>query len=261
MGITKQSAIPLYRQIAATLKKEIANGTFPEGSVLPSETDLAERFHASRVTIRASMKLLADEGLIVRKQGKGTFVARGRQTIPMDSLRGFYSALVRSGGNIQTRLLFCRALQPPDDIVQVLEAKHTAIVRQIQRLYLKNKEPLAVIHTYFSQDFPLTFSEASQLTVYGILVKKLGAEPKRALYKVTAIMASGKLCEQLGVPPRAPILKLTRISYDSNDRPLELTQHFIEPGKSSLEFRLEQGHPLEDLVIVPNNTTATYSGD
>src|SRR5690606_38561829 len=75
-----RSAVPLYMQVARTLKDEIISGVYPVGSLLPTEDGLCERFSVSRYTVREALRLLRDDGLVSSRQGAGTMVIPPRVT-------------------------------------------------------------------------------------------------------------------------------------------------------------------------------------
>lgn len=77
--IDKNSSIPMYQQIVDTLRSEILRGKYHASGNLGTHKELAERFGVSMITIRKAMQLLAEEGLVDIKQGKGTFV---RDSVP-----------------------------------------------------------------------------------------------------------------------------------------------------------------------------------
>lgn len=105
MSLVRENVTSLYDQIAGTLRGEIENGSFEPSGKLPSEAELSERFGVSRVTVRLAIGKLADEKLVERKQGKGTFASGKRMQHRLDVLRGFYDSLARQGTEPQMRLL------------------------------------------------------------------------------------------------------------------------------------------------------------
>ena len=96
-GLDKDSMVPLYRQLARSVEKKIQDGSFPEGSRIPSEQELMRRFGLSRITVRQAMEDLFQKSIIVRKQGLGTFVQKPVMTQEVDDLFGFYPALREPG--------------------------------------------------------------------------------------------------------------------------------------------------------------------
>ncbi len=77
MPIKHDSAVPVYRQLAAILREEIASGTLAPDSPLPSESRLMQEHGISRDTVRKAIEILREEGLVVTVKGKGTYVAEG----------------------------------------------------------------------------------------------------------------------------------------------------------------------------------------
>lgn len=97
MKIEHDSATPLYQQLAHILRDQIGTGKIKPGAALPPESRLVQKFQVSRVTARQALDLLAAEGLIVRKQGKGTYVCPPKIQQDMNSLRGFAELMVARG--------------------------------------------------------------------------------------------------------------------------------------------------------------------
>ena len=82
-AINRNSKLPLYQQIYEILRAELARGMWQPGDLLPTETDLVERFGVSRIIVRQALDMLVQDGLIYRQRGKGTFVSH-----PPDSSKG-----------------------------------------------------------------------------------------------------------------------------------------------------------------------------
>ena len=95
--LQKESAVPLYIQLAEAVEKEHPGGNLSGRGRIPSEQDLIRTCRVSRVTVRLAMRHLFEKNLIVRKQGRGTFVRKAVISQPMDELFGYYPALLRKG--------------------------------------------------------------------------------------------------------------------------------------------------------------------
>ena len=80
MPLSDNSLIPLYRQVMDSLSADIENGTYPVGTRIPSETELSDIYDVSRITVRRAVTELSSEGILTKKQGKGTFVNAPRLT-------------------------------------------------------------------------------------------------------------------------------------------------------------------------------------
>ena len=113
MEIDRDSAVPVYMQIAQKLKNDIEQGALSQGAKVPNETALGKRFLASRITVRKAVDILVQDGLLERKQGKGTYVVNSGVQVDFGTMQSFYGSLVRTGAHISTDLLHCQRIQAP----------------------------------------------------------------------------------------------------------------------------------------------------
>ena len=104
--LDKESAVPLYEQLKLSLSKKIEEHVLQEGERLPSEAELCAEFDVSRITVRRAVDELVEEGVLERRQGKGTFVASSRMSVQMmpmnEVVQGFYT---RDTGRKQTHVI------------------------------------------------------------------------------------------------------------------------------------------------------------
>jgi len=247
--ISKVSPIPLYIQVADSLREQIASGVYPPGSLLPNEQTLMQMYEASRVTIRNALDLLVEDGVIIKKQGKGSFVTDSKKTFSLTSLQGFYSLLVKSGAKVHTKLQSTSNVLPPKEISSALGHDEAIEVRKIERLYLIDNQPFALAVTHFYRDIDLQQEEAEKMVGYGILIEKLGKEPHFAKYSITASTSTSHLSKTMGIDKGSPILILNRITYSADSQPLEHARHYIRPDLCALEFQIVKKQQLEDLRI------------
>ena len=204
--LSKLSPIPLYIQVADSLREQIITGVFQPGSILPKEQTMVETYQASRITIRNALDLLVEEGIIVKRQGKGTFVTDLKKTVSLDSVQGFYSLLVKSGAKIKTQLQNTESVIPSKEIITALALVEPLSVRKIERLYIAEQQPIALITTHFYRDVDLNTEEAQNLTAYGVLVEKIEIEPHDAKYGISATQSSSQLSKIMEIDKGAPIL-------------------------------------------------------
>ena len=96
---------PLYEQLRLALRDDILSGVYPPGAQMPSEIEVGQRYQVSRITVRRAVQELSEEGLLMRIQGKGTFVISSIQRLDLDSSCSFWQMLEEGGRNVQVRLL------------------------------------------------------------------------------------------------------------------------------------------------------------
>lgn len=251
MEIDKSVSTPLYLQIAAALKAEINSEKYKPGDRLPRELSLAKYYKVSRITVRSALDLLSEEEMITKVQGKGTFVSNKKKTVLMNSVQGFYSLLVQSGGEINTQLKKITIGQTTNEIREILEIKKQTNILTLERLYIVNQQPFALTKTYFFKEIYLNEEDATSTTAYGILVKKLNEVPYTAKYNLSIINCPKDISRILNLDEGLNIQILKRTTFNEKGNPIEYTIHYIHPEHCNLEFSLAQNNKtLNDLRII-----------
>jgi GntR family transcriptional regulator len=216
---------PLYQQIKTLLTKSLEAGEWRPGEAIPSETELAGRFKVSQGTVRKAIDELATENLLVRRQGKGTFVAtHAEQKVQYRFLR-----LAPDDGEpvgAQRRFIDCRRLRAPSDIARALELKAGDAVVQVRRVLTFRGVPIVLDDIWLpGQQFKgLTAERLSDYRgpMYGLFETEFGVRMIRATEKLRAVAADAAAAELLGVAPGSPLLSVERLSMTYGDKPVEL---------------------------------------
>jgi len=216
---------PLYQQIKTLIVRSLQDAEWKPGESIPSEMELAARFKVSQGTVRKAIDELATENLLVRRQGKGTFVAtHAEQKVQFRFLR-----LAPDDGeaaNAQRRFIDCRRLRAPSDIARALNLKSGDTVVQIRRV-LSFRGAAVVLDDIWlpGQMFKgLTAEKLSEYRgpMYGLFESEFGVRMIRAEEKIRAVAADDAAAQLLGVDPGAPLLSVERLSLTYGDKPVEL---------------------------------------
>ncbi|URI10957.1 GntR family transcriptional regulator [Aquincola tertiaricarbonis] len=215
---------PLYQQIKALITRSLQGGEWKPGEPIPSETELAQRFKVSQGTVRKAIDELATENLLVRRQGKGTFVA----THAEEKVQFRFLRLIPDegeAGNMPRRFLDCRRLRAPADVAKALEIKSGEPVVQVRRLLYFRDRPVVLDDIWLvgAQFKGLTAERLSELRapLYRLFESEFGVRMIRAEEKIRAVAASGASAQLLEVPEGAPLLSVERLSYTYGNRPVE----------------------------------------
>lgn len=233
------SPVPLYHQAAQTLEQAIEEGRLLRGSKLESEIDLAERLGISRPTMRAAIKQLVDKGLLIRRRGFGTMVAPKpvRRAIALTSL---YDDLVQSGREPETRVLSLEEALCPPEVAKQLDLGPEAPVLRFDRLRVADSEPIALMHNVVPVGLLKIEKEGLEQTGLYDLFRTNGISPHVATQRVGAGKAETREAELLEIEPGDPVLKMTRIAYDTSGRPIEYGAHSYPAESYWLEMMLVQ---------------------
>lgn len=213
---------PRYAQVAATLRQEI-EGVLKPGDILPAEPELEVRFGVSRITVRRAMQQLEMEGLVIRQQGRGTFVRKPPITQNLAELLSWTSSMRRMGLEPQTLRSEIELIEPPVDTAAKLDLSPGQLVVRISRVRGADDEPICLMTNYVpAQLAPNLASEGlKDDSVYATLIAN-GFFPTRVEDIVEARTAEPWEADLLQVPARAPLLEITRLSLDHMGRPLDI---------------------------------------
>ena len=216
---------PLYQQIKALLVKSLQGGEWKPGEAIPSELELAARFRVSQGTVRKAIDELATENLLVRRQGKGTYVAtHAEENIQYRFLRlapdeGPATGMARS-------FLDCRRIRAPADVARALDLKSGESAVLVRRTLSRNERPVVLDEIWLpAGPFKgLTAERLSQYAgpMYGLFESEFGVRMIRAEEKLRAVAADETDARLLEVELGTPLLSVERLAFTYGDQPVEL---------------------------------------
>jgi len=206
---------PLYQQIKALITQSLQSGEWKPGELMPSEVELAARFKVSQGTVRKAIDELAAENLVVRRQGKGTFVATHHE----ERAHFRFLKLMPDEGvphHPENRILEVRRIRAPAEVARLLELKSGDAVVYIKRLMCFDGAPTIL------EELWLPGQVFKGLTAERLVEYKFGTRMIRATEKIRAVAADAAAAEHLAVPAGTPLLVADRVSFTYGDRPVEL---------------------------------------
>ena len=216
---------PLYQQIKALIVQSLEQAEWKPGELIPSEIELAQRYGVSQGTVRKAIDELAQDNLVVRRQGKGTFVATHNEV--RSQFR--FLRLVPNVGEPSypsSRIVECKRSRCPTDIARLLDLKAGESVIFIKRVLSFNDQPTVLDEIWLpgAQFKGLTSErlQAWQGTLYGFFESEFGVQMIQATEKLMAVAANDEQSRCLGVEVGAPLLHVERISKTYADKPVEV---------------------------------------
>ena len=216
---------PLYLQIKSLVEGGLARGEWQPGEAIPSEMLLASRYGVSQGTVRKAIDALAADNLVVRRQGKGTFVA----THTEERASNFrFLRIRRSDGHDEvpaSRLIDVRRAKASTEIARALELKAGAAVLSIRRVLEYGREPLLLdeiaLPAALFKGLNRAKLEAHRGSMYALFETQFGVRILRAREKLTAVAADRATAAILKVEPGHPLLAVERVTLTYGDRPVE----------------------------------------
>ncbi|KFC06549.1 GntR family transcriptional regulator [Trabulsiella guamensis ATCC 49490] len=220
--IDETSTMPIYLQLTGAIKSAVNDGRLQPGDILPSERILVEQLGIARGTARKALQYLLEEGILVRNQGSGTFVApHVRQSLPF--LESFSEMAEATGGKATSELVaFVRRSATHDEqhILHLIDPR-TEVV-ELTRLRKINGIAVSLQTAVIPADLLETIGEVEE-SLYVYLEKK-GAPVIRAVQHFSAAIADEELVKRLSIGRNEPVLLVTRTGFTHNDRPVEHTR-------------------------------------
>lgn len=215
---------PRYVQLHQRLIEGVDVGVLRAGGSLPPEREIANITGLSRVTVRRAIAALADDGVIVQKQGSGSFVSSGALKIEqsLSRLTSFSEDMSRRGMTSTSVWLERGIFMPSPDEVLALALSQDASVSRIARLRMADDKPMAIERASLSTDI-LPNPLAVETSLYEVL-GQAGLRPVRALQKISAINLEEKNAKLLDIAPGMAGLQIERTSYLADGRTVEFTQ-------------------------------------
>jgi GntR family transcriptional regulator len=216
---------PLYRQIKTLMTQSLQQAEWRPGEAIPSETDLASRFKVSQGTVRKAIDELAADNLLVRRQGKGTFVA----THAEEQVQFRFLRLTPDDGDavgMTRRLIDCKRQRAPSDVARALQMHANDPVVRVRRLLSSSRSPVVFDDIWLPAQ-PFKGLTAERLEnyrgpMYGLFESEFGVRMIRAEEKIRAVMADAGSAGLLDLPIGAPLLSVERLSLTYGDKPVEL---------------------------------------
>jgi GntR family transcriptional regulator len=239
--------IPLYHQLERALRARIHADEFEPGAPLPTEERLCEAYGVSRITVRRALDALISQGLIIRRRGVGSFVAERRDGVRSVRLVGSLDEFLATAGSLDTRFLTMETVDPPALAAEALRlAPNEEAVRLELAAYLGGH---AV--GYFELFFPVAIGRAvtregveSGTPTIRMIERELNLRIVRAEQLIEADVAGEAAARQLGLSPTDPVLRVTRIYYAADGRPVEavFVRYHSDRYRYAIEFQAGRSH-------------------
>lgn len=233
---------PLYHQLEQELRARITRQEFKPGEALPTEERICAQYGVSRITVRRALDALIAEGLITKRRGVGTFVtppaAGGVRSV---RLSGSLDDFLASAGTLATQVLSMDEAEAPDEAVNGLRLDPGSRCTRLELLSFLEEAPLGHHQLYLPLAVGRRIKPADvgqKLPVIRMVEDKLGTRVVRAEQFLEADVAGPAAAKHLGLKDDTPVLKVTRIYYDTSGAPVEMivARNHPERYRYSIDF-------------------------
>jgi GntR family transcriptional regulator len=228
-ALTREHVRPLHEQLSGRLRAELLFA-YRAGDQIPTEEAIGTTYGLSRVTVRRAIQTLVDSGVLIRRQGKGTFVAPPKPRIicEIDRLGPFMAAFAASNEKVSVQLFDFNWVSGEQVPAKFEGSKHALIYN---RVYETDGTPHASLQIALPGHLGERVSrgDAARMGIYQILQEKVGVTPWRANFLISSELPDAQLAERLRVSPTTPLLVLERVSFDKKGEVVEQTVHHLLP--------------------------------
>ncbi len=228
--IDRDSYEPAYLQLANILRRQIAEAVFRPGDQLPSEAQLVQRYGVSPMTVRRSINLLADQGVVSTAQGRGTFVRGLELSTAFFDLQDLQDLFGR-GTESAIKLLDVRVVSADERTARKLGQPVGAPTIYIRRLFSRDNAPVFYHRAYLIYDpaRPIVEAEMDVTSLQGLFANVSNSLLKWGQLAIEATLLNAEEAELLHKPLPAAGFNLEHLFYDFDNRPLSWGW-FIIPG-------------------------------
>ncbi len=220
-----QSAAPKYLQIYDWLHSLVQRKRIKVGEMLPPETELASRFGVHRMTVRKALNKMVVEGMIVREQGKGTFLVSdspGELVYNLEVSTGFYADMQRYGVNPSMQLLRAEVVPADEQTRRILDLGSEGRVIALQYVFFGNEEPVMFEECYlpYPEFHDLLAFDLNQLR-YPLMKEHYNIVPSQANQSFSAVLATERQQSLFGALSPLPCLLLECTMFDAAGVPID----------------------------------------
>jgi GntR family transcriptional regulator len=236
---------PIHARIEADLRRAIADGEWRIGARIPSEDELRRHYGVSRMTVRQALERLAVAGIVVKRQGVGTFVAKSKFERVASRLLGFEEDALAHGLRPTTRVLTKGLEIVGTDDGRLLGIEPTVRILRVRRIRTTDGEPIGLNTITLLPAFEQVLGDLDfEASFYAGVAARLGVEVGEAVQSVEAIHGGDDAATLLAVAPTAPMLRVTRVTTLADGRLLGLTRSLYRGDRYYLSLALRRMEPV-----------------
>jgi DNA-binding GntR family transcriptional regulator len=219
--------LPLYLQLKEILKNKINAGEYPENTKIPAEPELTENYGVSRITVRKAVEELVEEGYLIKKQGKGTFVNHHKVFRKIEYVTGFSESCRVSGFVPSSSVLKREIISATEELAEKLQINTGDKVLYIQRKRMGDAHPMMLENNYFSYErYSFLMEEELTDSLYEVLKKRniLAINPGETSLEI--VTADDQLAKTMEVAFGTPFFFMTTVINDQDNTPIHVGNQY-----------------------------------
>lgn len=227
--LRQDDKVPLYIQLKESIRSSILNGQLKYEEKIPTEAELSEIYNISRITVRKAVLELVEEGYLVKKQGKGTFVSKPKIERKIVHFLSFSEACKANGLKASSKVIKKEIVQPKPKEKEMLQLEDGDALLYIQRVRYGGETPIMLENNYFSyKKFNFLFEDELKGSLYRTLEEKYHIKPTRSgETSLEIVRATERETEPLQIASGEPLFYMETVIYDEKDAPVHIGKQYI----------------------------------
>lgn len=223
---------PIYRQIADLLREKIEKEEYKFGQFIPSERELATKYGVNRLTLRKAISLLSNEGLLISKPGKGTYVNRPRIDSAFDTIQGTTPFLIDMGLTPSSHLIYSGKRKAGWKYSKIFQTDKNTDIFQLFRVRLGDGEPYILEYTFIPYSL-IPNIEQYDFTIYSLydIYNKHEIMLAHDIQTLEIVTASPPQSTLLNIPENEAVFMTTETIFDTKGRVVEYTKSYSSGKK------------------------------
>jgi len=232
MNLKKTDVLPLYKQLTDLLRRDIEEGKFKKGQKIPTEVELSKLYNVSRITVRNALEELAKENLLIRKQGKGTFVNIEKLSRGISGIQSFTEMCREIGCTPGAKVIKCVIEDANEKDIELLELEHNSKIIVIERIRYADNVPVALEVSRLPERFSFMLDEdLNDTSMFTILSEKHNIAFINPRKTIELVFATYEMSRYLNLSQGYPLLSITGVSNDREGVPSHRFMQFIVADK------------------------------
>jgi len=238
--------IPLYYQLENILRSKIEGGEVLPNHKLPTEQELSREYKISRATVRQALAALVSEGMLYRKQGKGTFVTEKASQTKSVKVTGFTEDLFSEGHQAQVKVMEIRLVPAPERVASVLRVGAGEQVVRFKRLRSLDGAPFSYVLNYTTPEIGQKISERDlqHHTMLHLLEDNLGISLGTIRHAVESVKADVEIASLLGISVFEPVLYMETAVFSAEGQPVEVVDSYFRADRYRYTVELIRSQQL-----------------
>lgn len=263
LRVDHDAPVPVYYQLQEAVRDRLAGGLLAAGTRLPTEREVAQALGVSRMTVRRALARLEREGLLVRRQGDGTYVAEPKVESGVRFLSGFTAELAARGHRTRTRVLDRCATRPDAVVARLLDVPDTGETAiRLQRVRLLDGTPITLETAWLpaATCHPILGLDLHDRSLYEVLAEVAGVRPAHAVERLTATVLDDFEAGHLDRPAGSAAFLVERTTTGSDGRPMEHVRTLLRADRFAFTTELELAPAPADLLTGVTDTPGDTTG-